>query len=121
MDDPDPTTVFNIQEKWRSEFHWYQLSPLCFQIQNFQEFLSNIFEPLFAATFDPQGHPEVYKFMDQVAKSFAWGSSRMVVSGRVGKYANGKLPVFVRKVKTLRKFSLVSVHSYPSSYTNAYN
>ncbi|EEQ99876.1 AMP deaminase, putative [Perkinsus marinus ATCC 50983] len=37
------------------------------EIQNFQEFLSNIFEPLFAATFDPQGHPEVYKFMDQVS------------------------------------------------------
>ncbi|KAF4719582.1 hypothetical protein FOZ63_020885, partial [Perkinsus olseni] len=37
------------------------------EIQNFQQFLSNIFEPLFEATFDPEAHPEVYKFMDQVS------------------------------------------------------
>ena len=32
-------------------------------IKNFQEFLTNLFQPLFEATIDPESHPELYRFM----------------------------------------------------------
>ncbi|UJR10172.1 hypothetical protein I4U23_014388 [Adineta vaga] len=32
-------------------------------IKNFQEFLTNLFQPLFDATIDPQSHPELFCFM----------------------------------------------------------
>jgi AMP deaminase len=30
------------------------------------DFFANIFEPLFAATLDPQAHPEIHLFLQQV-------------------------------------------------------
>ena len=32
-------------------------------IKNFQEFLTNLFKPLFEATIDPQSHPDLFRFM----------------------------------------------------------
>lgn len=32
-------------------------------IKNFQEFLTNLFKPLFEATINPQSHPELFCFM----------------------------------------------------------
>lgn len=31
--------------------------------KNFQEFLTNLFKPLFDATIDPQSHPDLFRFM----------------------------------------------------------
>ncbi|CAF5184178.1 unnamed protein product, partial [Rotaria magnacalcarata] len=31
--------------------------------KNFQEFLTNLFQPLFDATIDPSSHPDLYRFM----------------------------------------------------------
>ena len=31
--------------------------------KNFQEFLTNLFQPLFDATIDPQSHPDLFRFM----------------------------------------------------------
>jgi AMP deaminase len=31
--------------------------------KNFQEFLSNVFKPLFDATIDPSAHPDLFRFM----------------------------------------------------------
>lgn len=31
--------------------------------KNFQEFLTNLFQPLFEATIDPQSHPDLFRFM----------------------------------------------------------
>ena len=32
-------------------------------IKNFQEFLTNLFQPLFEATLDPPSHPDLFRFM----------------------------------------------------------
>jgi adenosine deaminase len=32
-------------------------------MKNFQEFLTNLFQPLFEATIDPSSHPDLYRFM----------------------------------------------------------
>ncbi|CAF0820113.1 unnamed protein product [Rotaria sp. Silwood1] len=32
-------------------------------VKNFQEFLTNIFQPLFDATIDPESHPDLFRFM----------------------------------------------------------
>lgn len=32
-------------------------------IKNFQEFLTNLFQPLFEATIDPSSHPDLFRFM----------------------------------------------------------
>jgi AMP deaminase len=31
--------------------------------KNFQEFLTNLFQPLFEATINPQSHPDLFRFM----------------------------------------------------------
>ena len=35
-------------------------------LKNFEEFLDNIFRPLFEVTVDPQSHPELHQFLKQV-------------------------------------------------------
>lgn len=32
-------------------------------VKNFQEFLNNLFQPLFEATINPQSHPDLFRFM----------------------------------------------------------
>ena len=36
-------------------------------LQNFDEFLDNIFGPLFEATNDPSSHPELFRFLQHVS------------------------------------------------------
>ncbi len=35
--------------------------------KNFQEFLTNLFQPLFDATIDPQSHPDLFRFMHHLS------------------------------------------------------
>ena len=35
-------------------------------LKNFEEFLDNIFRPLFEVTIDPSSHPELHQFLKQV-------------------------------------------------------
>ncbi|CAF0860039.1 unnamed protein product [Didymodactylos carnosus] len=41
--------------------------------KNFQEFLSNLFEPLFAATINPGAHPDLFKFMHHASSLYLSG------------------------------------------------
>ena len=40
------------------------------QVQNFQDVLNNIFQPLFEATLEPAKHPEIFRFMTEVCQRY---------------------------------------------------
>ena len=43
-------------------------------LKNFEEFLDNIFRPLFEVSIDPQSHPELHQFLKQVSEAhFSFG------------------------------------------------
>ena len=41
-------------------------------IDNFEQMLVNIFWPLFEVTLDPESHPQLHIFLQQVRKDRAW-------------------------------------------------
>ena len=56
-------------------------------LKNFEEFLDNIFRPLFEVTVDPQSHPELHQFLKQVfriislsLKNYCMASVRFAVA-----------------------------------------
>lgn len=46
-------------------------------LTNFQQFLNNVFQPLFEVTNDPSSHPELHKFL-QFVSWFRWNTIKNV-------------------------------------------
>ena len=52
-------------------------------MDNFQEFLTNIFLPLFEVTNNPKSHPDLHMFLQYVStpKTMSWNWSEYLVYG----------------------------------------
>ncbi len=42
-------------------------------LKNFEEFIDNLFRPLFEVSLDPESHPELHQFLKQVRISRSEG------------------------------------------------
>ena len=59
-------SMFSIKLKNKRTILFLRFSDVYYAnsiIKNFQEFLTNLFQPLFEATIDPSSHPNLFRFM----------------------------------------------------------
>jgi hypothetical protein len=74
MADTNPPTLRCIQRNWYVNNHSTSILLLIVIVEvpgisTFQDLLNNIFAPLFEVTRDPQSHPNLHLFLQQVSSS----------------------------------------------------
>jgi adenosine deaminase len=67
LDGTNSSSLVNLKKTKRIYFYFFLFFSDVYHAngiaKNFQEFLTNLFKPLFDATIDPQSHPDLFRFM----------------------------------------------------------